>query len=168
MQRRERPTSLARDALNSASFEAISEEYLHKVKRERRAEATLAKKRWLIGIANSSIGKRPISEISAAEILVPLRRVEDAGNYKSARRLRAVIGQVFRYAIATARAVNDPTFGLRGALIAPTVTHRAALTNRLLRWPAADNLELRRRTADPRSFAIDGPAVSASWRASTG
>jgi integrase len=61
-------------------------------------------------------------------VLVPLRKVEALGNYESARRLRAVISQVFRYAIATARADTDPTFGLRGALITPTVTHRAAIT----------------------------------------
>jgi len=47
-----------------------------------------------------------------------------------ARRMRAAIGQVFRFAIATARAENDPTFGLRGALTAPVVTHRAAFTDR--------------------------------------
>ncbi len=40
-----------------------------------------------------------------------------------------MIGQVFRYAVATSRAANDPTFGLRGALVAPKVTHRAALTD---------------------------------------
>jgi integrase len=42
--------------------------------------------------------------------------------------MRAVIGQVFRYAIATARADMDPTFGLRGALVTPKVSHRAAVT----------------------------------------
>lgn len=41
-----------------------------------------------------------------------------------------MIGQVFRYAIATARADNDPTFGLKGALTTPTVSHRAALVGR--------------------------------------
>lgn len=34
-------------------------------------------------------------------------------------------GPVFRSAIATARAANDPTFALRGALVAPKVKHRA-------------------------------------------
>ena len=37
---------------------------------------------------------------------------------------------MFRYAIASARAENDPTGGLKGALTAPTVTHRPALTDR--------------------------------------
>ncbi len=56
-----------------------------------------------------------------------LRKVEQRGRRESARRLRSTVGSVFRYAIATARAANDPTFALRGALVAPKVKHRAAL-----------------------------------------
>jgi integrase len=117
-------------AANAHTFQAVADEFLVKVEREGRADATLTKKRWLLGLARADLGARPIAEISAAEILVPLRKIEALGNYETARRLRAVIGQVFRYAIATARADNDPTFGLRGALTAPIVTRRAAVTDR--------------------------------------
>jgi integrase len=41
--------------------------------------------------------------------------------------LRGVIGCVFRLAIVTLRATNDPTFALRGALLRPNVEHRAAI-----------------------------------------
>jgi integrase len=41
--------------------------------------------------------------------------------------LRATIGQVFRYAVATGRAVTDPTSALKGALAAPIVQNRAAI-----------------------------------------
>ena len=121
---------LNRRAASANTFDAVADEFLAKTEREDKAEATLTKKRWLLGIARADLGARPIAEISAAEILVPLRKVESQGNYETARRLRAVIGQVFRYAIATARADNDPTFGLKGALTAPVVTHRAAVTDR--------------------------------------
>ncbi|MEO5756022.1 MAG: Arm DNA-binding domain-containing protein, partial [Mesorhizobium sp.] len=90
-----------RKALTADTFEAVASEFLSKVEREGKAEATLTKKRWLVGIANASLGKRPLTEIAATEILVPLRKVEGEGNYETARRLRAVIGQVFRYAIST-------------------------------------------------------------------
>jgi integrase len=120
---------IALTASRANTFDAVAEELLSKSEREGKAEATLSKKRWLLSLVRSDIGGRPITEISAAEILVPLRCVEAQGNYETARRLRAVIGQVFRYAIATARAENDPTYGLRGALTAPTVTHRAAFTD---------------------------------------
>ena len=46
---------------------------------------------------------------------------------ETARRLRATIGEVFRFAVATGRAENDPTGALRGALATPTVNHRAAI-----------------------------------------
>jgi integrase len=39
------------------------------------------------------------------------------------------VGAVIRYAIATARAEFDPTASLRGALTAPTVTPRSAITD---------------------------------------
>lgn len=120
---------IAKAAAASNTFAALADEFLDKVRREGRAETTLAKKRWLIGLAEADLGDRPISEITAAEILVPLRRVEAEGNYETARRLRATISQVFRFAIATARAPNDPTGGLKGALIAPKPTHRAAITD---------------------------------------
>lgn len=112
------------------TFGAIATELLTKQEKEGKAVATLKKKRWMLGLASSQLNHRTITEITAADILVPLKIVESKGNYETARRLRAEIGQVFRYAIATARAENDPTFGLRGALITPVVSHRAAFTDR--------------------------------------
>ncbi|MEI4481156.1 MULTISPECIES: tyrosine-type recombinase/integrase [unclassified Phyllobacterium] len=121
---------VARQIANADTFDAIADEFLAKVKREGKADATLVKKEWLTGMARKDLGKRPIAEITASEILITLRKVEAAGNYETARRLRSTIGQVFRYAIATARAENDPTGGLRGALTTPIVTHRPAFTER--------------------------------------
>jgi hypothetical protein len=57
-----------------------------------------------------------------------LRQFEQRGRYESARRLRAVAGMVFRYAIATGRATRDISVDLRGALVTPKVNHRAAIT----------------------------------------
>ena len=59
--------------------------------------------------------------------LAVLKEVESRGVHETARKLRTAIGDVFRYAIATARAENDPTTALRGALVTPTVTPRAAI-----------------------------------------
>jgi integrase len=120
---------IARLEAGQNTFATISESFLSKNEREGKADATLNKKRWLISLALPDLGRRPIGEISASEILVPLRKVEALGNYETAKRLRAVIGQVFRYAISTAMATNDPTYGLKGALVSPKVTHRAALTH---------------------------------------
>lgn len=111
------------------TFAKIAEELLSKNEREGKADTTLLKKRWLLSLAAPDIGNRPISELTAPEILIPLKKVEAVGNYETAKRLRAFISQVLRYGIATARANNDPTFGLKGALVAPRVKHMAAVTN---------------------------------------
>ncbi|MFN3249004.1 tyrosine-type recombinase/integrase [Roseibium album] len=111
------------------TFGAIAEELLKKETREGRAKTTLDKKQWVLSLARPALERRPIKDITAPEILAVLRKVEAQGNYETARRLRATIGQVFRFAIATTRAENDPTFGLRGALTAPKVEHRAAITD---------------------------------------
>lgn len=110
------------------TFRSISEEWLARLEREGRSVATLTKTKWLLDFAMPDIGNRPISQISPPELLAVLRKVEARGRYETARRLRSTCGAVFRYAITTARADTDPTLSLRGALITPTVNHRAAVT----------------------------------------
>ena len=123
-------TKRALKATRQDTFKAIAAEYVVKAEKEGRAKATMKKIRWMIDLANTDLGDLPITEISASDVLIPLRKVEAAGNYETARRLRSTIGQVMRFAIASARATLDPTHGLKGALTAPVVTHQAALTNR--------------------------------------
>jgi integrase len=109
------------------TFEAIADELLNKKRREGKADRTLGKIEWLLSLARPVIGARPIAEISAPEVLAVLRKVESRGRHETARRLRATIGQVFRYAVATGCAEGDPTGALKGALTTPTVNHRAAI-----------------------------------------
>lgn len=112
----------------SNSFEAVADEWLSKVEKEGRSPVTMKKLRWLLGFINASIGKRPIAAISAQELLLMLRKMEGNTRYETAKRLRSTCSQVFRYAIATARAERDVAADLRGALIAPKPAHRAAIT----------------------------------------
>jgi integrase len=65
------------------------------------------------------IGSRPVADIGAPELLEALKKVEKRGVIETARRLRQTCGQVFRYAIATGRAKEDPSPALRGALGSP-------------------------------------------------
>ncbi len=112
----------------AATFDVVAAELLEKKRREGKAHRTLEKLRWLYDLAKGGIGSRPISSINSPEVLAVLRTVEGRGQLETAKRLRAVIGEVFRYAIATGRAEIDPTFALKGALTAPVVKHRAAIT----------------------------------------
>lgn len=111
----------------ASTFGHVADELIAKSIKEGLASATLTKKRWFLSLIAKDLSHRPISDIRASDVLEPLRRVEAQGNYETARRLRAFVSQVFRYAIATSRAENDPTYGLRGALITPKVEHRAAI-----------------------------------------
>lgn len=75
------------------------------------------------------VGKRPISEIEPSEILVVLQRIESRGAGETARRMKIVCGQIFRYAVATGRAKRDQTADLKGALKPVISKHMAALTD---------------------------------------
>jgi integrase len=74
------------------------------------------------------VGKRPIGEVKAPELLSVLRRVESRGTLDTAHRVKILAGQIFRYAIATGRAERDPSADLKGALPPKRQTHLAAVT----------------------------------------
>ena len=110
------------------SFKLVAEEWVAKQEREGMSEVTLSKIRWLLAKAYPRIGSRPVAKITPQEALAVLRSIEATGRYESARRMRSVLGRVFRYAIATTRAEMDPSRDLRGALTVPKAKHLAAIT----------------------------------------
>lgn len=73
------------------------------------------------------MGKRPIAEIKAPELLAVLRRIESRGAQETAHRAMQNCGQVFRYGVATGRVERDPTGDLRGALPPPKEKHHASI-----------------------------------------
>jgi len=62
------------------------------------------------------LGKRPIADITAPEILSCLKIIEKSGALDMAQRMMQTCGQVFRYAITTGRVKYNPVNDLRGAL----------------------------------------------------
>jgi integrase len=122
-----RLAKLVSSAQQANTFASIAGELLAQKRREGKAPTTIAKLEWLFGLAKPALGARPISAIEAPEVLQLLRAVEARDRLETAHRLRALIGSIFRFAVATGRASGDPTFALRGALIAPTVRPRAAI-----------------------------------------
>jgi len=109
------------------TFKMIGEEYIEKSAREGRSAVTLSKTRWLLSLMESDLGNRPITEITPAELLETLQKVEAKGHLETARRMRSLAGRIFRYAVATSRASADPSALLRGALVAPKVKHHSAI-----------------------------------------
>ena len=120
---------LAAITAHRTTFGLIAEEYLERLKERNAAKATLDKNTWFLTDLAAPLANRPISHITAAEILQLLQKIEKSGRRESAKRVRGAIGSVFRYAMVTLRAENDPTQALRGALLPPVVTGRAAITD---------------------------------------
>lgn len=123
VERRIRKAALAED-----SFEAVAREWHGRQLRAWTpgyAEITMAR---IEGNLVPWLGSRPIGAITAPELLACLRRIEARGAHDLARRCRQLAGQVFRYAISIGKAERDPSQDLRGALTAPSLTHRAAIT----------------------------------------
>lgn len=109
------------------SFAAVAEEYIGRMEQEGRAPATMDKTRWLFAQWPAAIGARPVAEVAPHELLVVLKKVEQSGRRETALRMRSFASRVFRYAVATARASNDPAQVLQGALLPAIVKHHAAL-----------------------------------------
>jgi integrase len=158
-------------AAAASSFEAVAREW-HTRRAGAWASATAdTKLARLEADVFPEIGQRPIAELLAPELLKVLRKIEKRGAHEVTRRVRQIMGQVFRYAIATGRAERDPAADLRDALEATKPVHRAALTDKkavgaLLRAVAGYEGEPVTRAAlalAPLVFVRPGELRSAEW-----
>jgi integrase len=98
------------------SFEAVARAW--HANREEALDAAHAGRvlRRLERDAFPDLGRKPITEITAPEILAVIRKVEARGALDVGRRLKQSISQAFRFAIASGWATIDPTVHLTGAL----------------------------------------------------
>ena len=74
------------------------------------------------------IGGKCLDQIDPPMILACLHRIEARGAINSARRVRSIASQVFRYGIAKGVVATDPARDLGPALMQPTEKHHASLT----------------------------------------
>lgn len=111
-----------------SSFQSVAQEWFDKFSVQWVATHNRTVKTRLEQNLYPFIGSKPIREITAPEVLSTLRRIESRGANETARRVRQICGQVFRYAIASGRADRDPSADLRGALAPVQIVHRAAVT----------------------------------------
>ncbi|MBY3565689.1 tyrosine-type recombinase/integrase [Rhizobium laguerreae] len=121
---------LAAKAAAGNTFGLITDEFIAKLRRDKRAEPTIDKNTWMLKVLAKKLSPYPITQISAKDVLDVLNIIEKTGRVESALATRAAIGRVFRFAIATARAENDPTSALRGALQRHVPVSHPALTSR--------------------------------------
>jgi integrase len=118
-----------RAEVNGNTFEAIAREWYSKQLRSWSSRQAIKVSGLFEKNLYPWLGKRPVTEIKAMELLATLRRMEDRGAVETARQALQCCGQVFRYAIATGRAERDITPDLKGALSKSKPKHYAAITD---------------------------------------
>jgi hypothetical protein len=77
-------------------FGGVAAEHLANLEANGTAATTMKKNRWMLQKLCTPIAKRPIADITAAEILDLLKKVEKSGRRETATSLRGKIGSVFR------------------------------------------------------------------------
>jgi len=123
-----RATKLASKQSQENSFKALALEWFENKKSEWSDSHIERTERMIVKYLNPHIGHRVIGDISAAELLACLRKVEARGTIETAHRVKQVAGQVIRYAIQAERAEVDISANLKGALKPPSKSHMASLT----------------------------------------
>ncbi len=120
-------------AHNNNTFQAVALEWMAR-KESTWAEKTAYQIRRVFDIDFfPAIGSRPISTVTAADLLQILQRVEARGANTYAHLIRQWSSAIFRYAVATLRADHDPAAALRGAIVRRKPKHSRALSKSELR-----------------------------------
>jgi integrase len=110
-------------------FGAIAQDWLAGTQLKNSLKERVQKKYYLDKIILPALGELNPDDITAKLILNEvLRPIEAEGRGETARRVKQVIGQIFKYAVILDEAKSDPTSVLKGVLQPLTVKHRAALT----------------------------------------
>lgn len=117
------------DIQETETFEIIAREWFQKFSQRWKETHSSRIIRALERDVFPWIGKQPIKEVKAPELLAVLRRIEKRGTLDTAHRVRTICDQIFRYAVATGRAERDPAADLKGAIPPPQEGHMAAITD---------------------------------------
>lgn len=73
------------------------------------------------------LGARQLTDIEAPEVLATLRRIEARGAIDTTHRIKSIMSTVFRYAIATGRAIRNPAADVGVALKTTVKGHHPAI-----------------------------------------
>lgn len=119
---------LTRHIATAESFEAVALEWFNELMPEKSKSYHDRTERILRKDLFPFLGNRPISSITAPELLATLRRIESRGAIDIAHRAKQTAGQIFRYAVSTGRAERDPSSDLKGRLKSRNKKHHAAIT----------------------------------------
>lgn len=123
----------AEQRAKAESFKAIAEEWLAagcpgKRQDERPKPSTIAQyRKRLENHLYPFHGATPVGEIDTEQLHQTLRRLTGKGTIETAERVRSLASRIFRYAVATGRAGQDPAASLAEAIPASKTKHFAAI-----------------------------------------
>ncbi len=113
------------------SFEALARQWHAKVAANLAATTRTKHMAFFEHDVFPRIGKRPIGDLSAVDMLAVIRRIEAREAFDVAKRTHNLCGRVFRYAVGLGLCDRDPTrdISLRDILHKPPERHHASLTD---------------------------------------
>ncbi|MBI4006144.1 MAG: tyrosine-type recombinase/integrase [Gammaproteobacteria bacterium] len=109
------------------TFETVAQEWIEQQRRQWTPDHAQRVMESLEHEVFPAIGKKPITDITAQEVLAVVRKVERRGALDVASRVLQRTGSVFRYAVQTGRIEINPATELRGAIKTRKVRHQPAL-----------------------------------------
>lgn len=112
----------------ATTFEGVSREWIEHNRAHWSAGYCAQVDKFMAADVYPSIGAFPIRTVKAPHILPIIKKVEARGAATIAVLIRQWCGQIFRYAVATSRADDDPTGALKGALKRRQVRHNPPLS----------------------------------------
>lgn len=115
----------AKNALAN-TFEQVAREFM---KTESVMPSTASRNAFSYQHLFDAIGKRPIHEITARELLSVCQVYEKQGKYEAARRMRSKASQVFKYAIVLGFCDRNVAMDIQGVLKTGKVKHHSAVTD---------------------------------------
>jgi len=115
----------ARFAINN-TFEAVAREFM---KTEKLAEATVRRNSFVYQYLFDAIGKKPIHEITARQLLDVCQIYDKQGKSETARRMRSKAGQVFKYGLVLGLCNRNVALDIQGLLQQHKKKHHAAVTD---------------------------------------
>ncbi|WP_054991406.1 tyrosine-type recombinase/integrase [Pseudomonas coronafaciens] len=108
---------------NRNTFKVVAQEWIEKRLAKRTAKYRDQIERAFVNDVYPSIGRLPLREVTAAQILSIITRMDERDATTLALMVRQWISSVFCYGVVTLRADADPAAAVRGALTRNEVNH---------------------------------------------
>ncbi|MDR1649028.1 MAG: tyrosine-type recombinase/integrase [Synergistaceae bacterium] len=126
---REKGVSPRKEKKTALTFEAVAREWHGRQVMPKTPRYAAKVFSILSRLVFPAIGERDIRDLSAPDLLAPLRAIEARGLGDTAKTARQICGQMFRYAVASGYVERNPAADLQGALAPVNVRHRASITD---------------------------------------